>query len=644
MALDENAGNNTSGLPETISLSSEELARLIDQVGGKGDTGTGQSVGSRQRPSDTRGAVLDDRTPAASPYPVEDRTPAAVDRTPAGNIQTQTDSSQDRTSFLTDAVANVTEGLSAFFGTLPSTLRGLADRLPAGISPLTIAGIVLAVLFLLAMTKCTSGCSGNPRRLVSEGPVEITTRVKGSNDEDGETSDTSEDGEGLSAGRDAGYVYLYQLESTNQSDGSWGDKGFYYYDAVTDNFGTTYSNGIGGDLNETFEEYGLDGTYSELRGRVVLDYDARTYTNEGSYLLIYGDGINLFVSQEIKAGCEPQDFTVDLTGVSTLKVVIEGNSSMLRLVDCALYVDSSVPTASTASYANKPNASSVFLSNLDWFNASNGSWGTRGFERYATVKDNFGTTYENGIGGDSSESFEEYRLDGTYSELRGRVVLDYDARTYTNEGNYLTIYGDGILLFRSQDVVAGCEPQDFTVDLTGVSTLKVVIEGNSAMLRLVDCALYTDSSVPTLSTALQGQTQKQSRIYLSDLDWFNASNGSWGTRGFEQYTTVKDNFGTTYANGLGGDSSESFEEFRLDGAYSELRGRVVLDYDARTYTNEGNYLTIYGDGILLFRSQDVVAGCEPQDFTVDLTGVKTLKVVIEGNSAMLRLVDCILYV
>lgn len=280
----------------------------------------------------------------------------------------------------------------------------------------------------------------------------------------------------------------------------------------------------------------------------------------------------------------------------------------------------------------------IHLSQLDCINQSESG---EAFAYYDTATDSFGTTYQNAIGGTDGygQSWKEYRLDGTYSELRGRVALNYDARTQDNEGVYLWIYGDNINLFLSQEVKAGCEPQDFTVDLTGVSVLKVAIQGKS-MLRLVDCGLYTSSSVPTVSTASQTAVTQQNRIYLSDLDWFNASRSDGG---FLYFTSVKDNFGTAYANGIGGSDGygKSFQEYRLNGAYAKMQGRVVLNYDVRTQVNEDVYLWIYGDGALLFQSQNISAGCEPQDFTVDLTGVTTLKVVIQGTS-MLRLVDCIL--
>ena len=341
------------------------------------------------------------------------------------------------------------------------------------------------------------------------------------------------------------------------------------------------------------------------------------------------------------SGCA--SFIAVFVGIVILIAVIysivtatKNNNTNNRSGDSSQNMSSNYSSSSETQYVNNDY---IPLSSLECINQSNSNGA---FAYYENTMDNFGTTYTNGIGGTDGwgQSWKEYALDGTYSELRGRVVLNYDARTQTSDDVYLWIYGDNIVLFMSQAVTAGCEPQDFTVDLSGISTLRVVIEGQ-AMLRLVDCALYVDSSVPAVSTTNPSSTTTQSRIYLSDLEWFNASSNSGG---FMYYDSVHDNFGTTYANGIGGTDGwgQSFQEYRLDGAYSELRGRVVLNYDVRTQESDDVYLWIYGDNNLLFQSQIITAGCEPQDFAVDLSGISTLRVVIEGQS-MLRLVDCILY-
>ena len=429
------------------------------------------------------------------------------------------------------------------------------------------------------------------------------------------------------------YVSLRKLTYTNSNNE------FVSYDTVVDNFGTTYSNGFGGAESgeDTWQEYTLDGTYKEIRGRVVLNYDARTQTNDDVFLWIYGDGIILYMSQPVIAGCEPQDFVVDISDISTLRIVISGKN-MLRLVDCGLYADSSIATMTTEQQINSINNSSVYLSDLDWYNASSSDGG---FEYYTTAKDNFGTTYGNGIGGTDGhgQTWQEYMLRGEFQEIRGRVVLNYDRRTQESDDVFLWIYGDGNLLYQSQVVTAGCSPEDFCISVANVDSLRVVIQGEN-LLRLVDCVLYSDSNSPTISSAVYAAVNEQSRVYLSDLNWYNASDSDGG---FSYYTSVKDNFDTIYGNGLGGTNGngQSWQEYKLNYAYKTISGKVVLNYDRRTQESDDVFLWIYGDGVLLYQSQVVTAGCSPQEFSIDISNVDSLRVVVQGEN-LLRLVDCIL--
>ena len=72
-----------------------------------------------------------------------------------------------------------------------------------------------------------------------------------------------------------------------------------------------------------------------------------------------------------------------------------------------------------------------------------------------------------------------------------------------------------------------------------------------------------------------------------------------------------------------------------------MSGRVVLDQAAAGMQSDDVVLAIYGDSALLYQSEALTAGCAPQDFSVDVSGVKVLRVTIEGKN-MLRLVDCVL--
>lgn len=155
----------------------------------------------------------------------------------------------------------------------------------------------------------------------------------------------------------------------------------------------------------------------------------------------------------------------------------------------------------------------------------------------------------------------------------------------------------------------------------------------------------SDSELPTGLTATpspipESATPTQERIMLKDIEWSKASSEAGGFRYFDE---VIDNQGQTYDNGIGGSDGHgmTFQEYTLNGEFTEIIGRVVLNYKLREKESLYMKLFIYGDGKLLFRSQPVSAGCEPQDFSVDISGVEVLRLEIIGKD-MLRLVDCFL--
>ena len=61
--------------------------------------------------------------------------------------------------------------------------------------------------------------------------------------------------------------------------------------------------------------------------------------------------------------------------------------------------------------------------------------------------------------------------------------------TLTGCGHNCVTYGDGVMLYRSTSVnLAGAERQEFNLDVAGVQTLKVVINGKN-FIRLVNASL-----------------------------------------------------------------------------------------------------------------------------------------------------------
>lgn len=276
----------------------------------------------------------------------------------------------------------------------------------------------------------------------------------------------------------------------------------------------------------------------------------------------------------------------------------------------------------------------IYLEDFDYFSSSNSSGNA--FRYYESVKDNLGFTYANGIGGiGQGENWQEYKLAGKYKEIHGRIVLNYDYRSRTNDDVLLKIYGDNMLLYMSPTMLAGQEPVDFNIDISDIDILKVSIVGEN-MVRLVDGVLYTSDNNESKEYQQNNENRKTVSLYL--LDYFNSSNTSGAS--FSYYSSVKDNMNNMYADGIGGNSGDlNWQEYKIYGNYKSIQGKIVLNYDYKEKNSNETYVNIYGDSKLLYTSPLITAGQEPVEFNINIEGIDILKISIEGKN-MIRIVDC----
>jgi len=295
------------------------------------------------------------------------------------------------------------------------------------------------------------------------------------------------------------------------------------------------------------------------------------------------------------------------------------------------------------------------LRSLQWSKAgtTSGQINANGsaFIFYDSVTDNFGNEYSHGIGGigwDSNSSpgrsWQEYEIDGAYKEIKGRIVLDYEARSVTDsDGFYIMINCDREFVYRSPYIKSGSDPIDFTIDLSDVKLLRIEIVGKD-MIRIVDCQLIALSAEEQEEKRNQelniNVSQTEEHLDLNDLPWYNASTNEGGFYNFED---VRDYLGNTYASGIGGiyDNAQTpnFQEYNINSQYSELRGCIVLDFDAKIQSNmDSVFVSIYSDGELVYQSPNIREGVEPIDFSIDLINVERLRIEIIGSS-MIRVVN-----
>ncbi len=130
-------------------------------------------------------------------------------------------------------------------------------------------------------------------------------------------------------------------------------------------------------------------------------------------------------------------------------------------------------------------------------------WDYRGVVIGESFKDIFGGKYASYITyintGSNSSAWNDYRINGQYSRLKGTIAMNYDYRATTFVGNF-RVYGDNKLLYSSPSIKAGFDTMDFEVDLTGVLTLRIEffvekqgtnsIYGSQRTFAIVDVGLY----------------------------------------------------------------------------------------------------------------------------------------------------------
>lgn len=101
--------------------------------------------------------------------------------------------------------------------------------------------------------------------------------------------------------------------------------GPYTHETVTDNYGNTYdsfytgsSGGWGGGSWENYNVYKIDGEYSVFSGTFCMKKQYNSYDTK-SYLYVYGDDA-LLDKLEITGGDAPLEFSINISGVSLLKI------------------------------------------------------------------------------------------------------------------------------------------------------------------------------------------------------------------------------------------------------------------------------------------------------------------------------------
>lgn len=252
----------------------------------------------------------------------------------------------------------------------------------------------------------------------------------------------------------------------------------------------------------------------------------------------------------------------------------------------------------------------------------------------SNIQDNLGNTYLDGYSislyNSTDKHWIEYKIGGAYAVLTGTAFITLKYRSSDREAMF-SVYGDGRLLYQSNTITGGVEPQDFTVDVSGVDKLRIEFRclsqwSKTCYYGLGNMLLYKYSQSPQASLA-KNQTsfvnQSDIPVELSGLTSFQSKEK------MKVIANMEDNLGNTYLDcyraSMYSSSDEAWIEYKIDNAYSVLTGTVFIDFKYRSSEREAVF-SVYGDGALLYQSDTITSGVEPQDFVVDVSGVDKLRI------------------
>jgi hypothetical protein len=243
-----------------------------------------------------------------------------------------------------------------------------------------------------------------------------------------------------------------------------------------------------------------------------------------------------------------------------------------------------------------------------------------------------GASYNNGVANQSSATFHSgdayYNIGRQYTNLSG--VYGPISSTGTDGGRTLNIYGDGVHLLELR-AVTGDMPKPFSVDVTGVEQIRINISNHSggtvrSFFGVANLSVSNGDNPAILNEPPYSFTDNAKigadikAFALDGMDEYPA-NGSFNMGG------------ASYNNGVANQSSATFHSgdayYNIGRQYTNLSG--VYGPISSTGADGGRTLNIYGDGIQLLEIR-AVTGDLPKPFSVDITGVKQLRINISNHS------------
>ena len=161
-----------------------------------------------------------------------------------------------------------------------------------------------------------------------------------------------------------------------------------------------------------------------------------------------------------------------------------------------------------------------------------------------------------------------------------------------------------------------------------------------AAIRCCIVTVGTPAST-TQPTPASNQQPTATSVKLSDLEYVTEHSDTPDILRYQNIDRNEDedwltsNANVKYDNGLNvmlgydlqnnGDSI-LYRDYLVNGEYSQIKGIFALTQHTRNWEDGQFTLNIYGDNKLLYSSDPVTAGVLPQDFNVNISNVKMLRI------------------
>lgn len=232
-------------------------------------------------------------------------------------------------------------------------------------------------------------------------------------------------------------------------------------DEITDSYGTKYSGNIL-EFDTRYSghiSYDLKGQYSSFSGTLVAS--TNTSSNAVMNFAIYADGALVFSAIDYTRQLEGLPISLDLTGVNILEFK---SSEQENYGDAWIYVVNGLFTSASVADTNYPvwsNLNNVVVVDSKSYTSS-----------AKLLRDSYGNLHSGMHRFDTRyDGYALYNINEEYETFSGTIVAY--AGSNSDALMNITIYFDNEPIYSQSNISKLTEPIDFSLDVTGVKTIKV---------------------------------------------------------------------------------------------------------------------------------------------------------------------------